>query len=66
MEREDLPSISAILPVYNEQDCLDVVLPELVAACEMFPDYEIIAVNGTFVIDSAAQLQGRKSMMTQD
>ena len=26
---------------------------------------EIIAVNGTFVIDSAAQLQGRKSMMTQ-
>ena len=24
---------------------------------------EIIAVNGTFVIDSAAQLQGRKSMM---
>ena len=27
---------------------------------------EIIAVNGTFVIDSAAQLQGRKSMMTQD
>ena len=39
MEREDLPSISAILPVYNEQDCLDAVMPELVAACEMFPDY---------------------------
>ena len=45
MEREELPRISAILPVYNEQDCLDAVLPELVAACEMFPDYEIIAVN---------------------
>lgn len=27
---------------------------------------EVIAVNGTFVIDSAAQLQGRKSMMTQE
>ena len=45
MKREKLPSISAIMPVYNEQYCLDAVLPELVAACEMFPDYEIIAVN---------------------
>jgi len=45
MEREELPKISIVLPVYNEQDCLDAVLPELVAACAVFPDYEIIAVN---------------------
>ena len=42
---EDLPALSVVLPVYNEQDCLDAVLPELVAACALFPEYEIIAVN---------------------
>ena len=45
MVRDELPPLSVILPVYNEQDCLDAVLPELMAACEMFADYEILAVN---------------------
>ncbi len=45
MESESLPGISVVLPVYNEQECLDAVIPELLAACAMFPDYEVIAVN---------------------
>lgn len=45
MANEHLPPISVVVPVYNEQDCLDSVLPELIAACAVFEDYEIIAVN---------------------
>ena len=45
MESEALPAITVVLPVFNEQDCLNAVLPELLAACAMFPEYEIIAVN---------------------
>ena len=45
MESEALPAISVVLPVYNEQDCLNAVLPELLAACAMFSEYEVIAVN---------------------
>ena len=36
---------SVVLPVYNEQDCLDAVLPELVSACERLGAYELIAVD---------------------
>ena len=45
MESEALPAITVVLPVFNEQGCLNAVLPELLAACAMFPEYEIIAVN---------------------
>ena len=45
MESEALPAITVVLPVFNEQDCLNAVLPELLASCAMFPEYEIIVVN---------------------
>ena len=45
MEKNALPGLSVVLPVYNEQDCLNAVLPELIAACAMFPEYEILAVD---------------------
>ena len=45
MKDEVLPDISIVLPVFNEQDCLDAVLPELIGTCALFHDYEIIAVN---------------------
>ncbi len=57
MVHEELPPLSVILPVYNEQDCLDAVLPELMAACEMFADYEILAVNDGSTDGSGAILR---------
>ena len=45
MTKESLPPISIVLPVYNEQDCIDAVMPELIDACAIFEEYEIIAVN---------------------
>lgn len=58
MKREDLPPLSVVLPVYNEQDCLDAVLPELMAVCAMFEDYEILAVNDGSTDRSGEILRG--------
>lgn len=58
MVREALPALSVVLPVYNEQDSLDVVLPELLAVCAMFEDYEIIAVNDGSTDQSEVILRG--------
>lgn len=40
-----LPTVSIVLPVYNEAACLEVFIPELIFACKAFPDCEIIAVD---------------------
>ena len=53
-----LPPVSVVLPVYNEQDCLDAVLPELIAACAVFEDYEILAVNDGSTDRSGEILRG--------
>lgn len=59
-ETEDLPTF------VMRQVTLGPAIGDHYVITDGLAEGEIIAVNGTFVIDSAAQLQGRKSMMTQD
>lgn len=59
-ETEDLPTF------IMRQVTLGPAVGDSYVVTDGLAEGEVIAVNGTFVIDSAAQLQGRKSMMTQD
>ena len=51
------PSVSVVIPVYNEADCLDELVRRCLAACEsMNRSYEIVMVNDGSADSSAAKI----------
>lgn len=67
MNNTDIKLVSVIIPVYNEEASLPVLLSRVTAACELLPlDYEVILIDdgshdgSTEIISEAAAKDGSK------
>ena len=58
MSANSLPSLSIVVPVFNERDCIGGLLDEI-AAVQGLGDYEIVCVDDASLDDTLAVLRGR-------